>query len=110
MEAGSLVRRVWRLGVLRVRGGALGARDWRLGVLWDEGLEAGSPPGARIAGWESRAEGLQAGSLRLGILGGFGGRVDSGESGNPERIAGWDAGRRDWRLGVLGGWGKWIGG
>ena len=87
-----------------------GPREWRLAVLWDEGLEAGSPPGGGIAGWESREEGLQAGSLGLGILRSFGGRTDSGESGNPERIAGWDAGRMDWRLGVLECWGRGIGG
>ena len=31
-------------------GSPWGPRDWRLAVLWDEGSDAGSPPGGGIAG------------------------------------------------------------
>ena len=90
-----------------------GRRDWRLGAQGRQGgigprrLPAGSPLGEEIGGWESWAEGLQAGSpARLGVLGGMGGRIggweywDTGEEGlvasSPR-----NPGRRDCRLGVL---------
>ena len=71
-------------------GSPWGPRDWRLAILWDEGSEAGSPPGGGIAGWESASW-----SLGLRILEGFGGRSDSGESRES-----WEEGLRD---GILGG-------
>ena len=99
------------MGVL---GGGIGGWESWEEACWEEGLEAESPGdwslGGRIVSWEDR---LEAGSLviRRGKIGGLESLEEGLEAGREEGfewewIGGWESwnpGRRDWRLGILGG-------